>query len=137
MNSLRLCWAIAALVPLSACTTSSDRAPAAPAPSTHTTAATAGTPPATKLLLISIDGLRADALDRGITPNLQRLIDDGVRARWMTPSYPSLTFPNHYTLVTGLRPDHHGIIHNSMDVAELGRFRLSDRAAVKIGRAHV
>lgn len=130
MNSLRLCWALAALVPLSACTTSSDRAPAAPAPSTHTTAATAGTPPATKLLLISIDGLRADALDRGITPNLQRLIDNGVRARWMTPSYPSLTFPNHYTLVTGLRPDHHGIIHNSMDVAELGRFRLSDRAAV-------
>lgn len=86
-----------------------------------------------KLLLVSIDGLRADALDRGITPNLQRIVDSGVRARWMTPSYPSLTFPNHYTLVTGLRPDHHGIIHNSMDVAELGRFKLSDREAISQG----
>ena len=48
----------------------------------------------------------------------------------MRPSYPSITFPNHYTLVTGLRPDHHGIIHNSMDDAGLGRFKLSDRKAV-------
>ena len=126
MTSPRLSWAFAALLPLAACSTSPSHAP----PAHAGTVAVAGHAPAPKLLLISIDGLRADALDRGITPNLQRLIEGGVRARWMTPSYPSLTFPNHYTLVTGLRPDHHGIIHNSMDVAVLGRFRLSDRAAV-------
>lgn len=52
----------------------------------------------------------------------------------MTPSYPSLTFPNHYTLVTGLRPDRHGITHNTMRDEALGRFRLSDRDAVGDGR---
>ncbi len=127
MTYQRLSWALAALLPLAACTTSSPRgtpdSPAAPSAAVAPTAAP-------KLLLISIDGLRADALDRGITPNLQRIIDQGVRARWMTPSYPSLTFPNHYTIVTGLRPDHHGIIHNSMDDAELGTFTLSNREAV-------
>src|SRR5262245_44934332 len=66
------------------------------------------------VLLVSIDGFRADYLDRGITPHLSQLARDGVRAQWMTPSYPTLTFPNHYTLVTGLRPDHHGIVHNTM-----------------------
>jgi len=130
MNLPRFAWTLAALLPLAACSTSpTPSIPPAPrsAATTHAPAHEAAVP---KLLLVSIDGLRADALDRGITPNLQRLIDGGVRARWMTPSYPALTFPNHYTLVTGLRPDHHGIIHNSMDVAELGRFRLSDRDAV-------
>ena len=82
------------------------------------------------VLLVSIDGLRADYLQRGLTPNLSRIAGEGVRAEWMNPSYPSLTFPNHYAIVTGLRPDHHGIIHNSMSDAELGRFRLSDRDAV-------
>ena len=116
---------LAAVLPLAACTT-------APPHSTVPTTppAVVQEKPAHKLLLVSIDGLRADALDRGITPNLQRIIDGGVRAEWMTPSYPSLTFPNHYTLVTGLRPDHHGIIHNSMDVAELGRFKLSEAETV-------
>lgn len=88
-------------------------------------------PPAeTPLLLISIDGFRASYLDLGLTPSLQRIADQGVRAQWMNPSYPSLTFPNHYTLVTGLRPDHHGVIHNSMSDADLGKFKVSDRDAV-------
>lgn len=89
---------------------------------------TAAEPPS--VLLVSIDGLRADYLQRGLTPNLSRIAGEGVRAEWMNPSYPSLTFPNHYAIVTGLRPDHHGIIHNSMSDAELGMFRLSDRDAV-------
>ena len=109
---------VALLLPLAACTTAPAPS-AAPSASVATPVAAAAPP---KLLLISIDGLRADALDRGLTPNLQRLIDGGVRARWMTPSYPSLTFPNHYTIVTGLRPDHHGIVNNSMDDEALGRF---------------
>ncbi|WMJ68452.1 ectonucleotide pyrophosphatase/phosphodiesterase [Stenotrophomonas sp. 24(2023)] len=125
MTSVRLICTLAALMPLAACTTT---APSTAGRASPSPAAVAGTPP--KLLLVSIDGLRADMLDRGITPNLQRIIDGGVRARWMTPSYPSLTFPNHYTIVTGLRPDHHGIVNNSMEDAALGRFMLSDREAV-------
>jgi predicted AlkP superfamily pyrophosphatase or phosphodiesterase len=71
--------------------------------------------PAPLTILVSIDGFRADYLDRGLTPNIAALAADGVRATAMRPSYPSLTFPNHYTLVTGLRPDHSGIVDNNME----------------------
>lgn len=64
------------------------------------------------LILISIDGFRADFFDRSLTPNLKTLAADGVHARAMRPAFPTLTFPNHYTLVTGLYPDHHGIVNN-------------------------
>lgn len=86
------------------------------------------------VLLISLDGFRADYLDLGITPALARLTREGVRARWMNPVYPALTFPNHYSIVTGLVPDHHGIVHNTMRDPALGTFKLSDRAAVSDGR---
>ena len=66
------------------------------------------------VLLISLDAFRADYLERGLTPSLSQIVREGVRAEWMTPSYPSLTFPNHYTIVTGLYADHHGIVHNTM-----------------------
>jgi predicted AlkP superfamily pyrophosphatase or phosphodiesterase len=66
------------------------------------------------LLLISIDGFRADYLSRGHSPVLDSLARRGVRADAMRPSFPSVTFPNHYTLVTGLRPDHHGMVENVM-----------------------
>ena len=81
------------------------------------------------LLLISIDGLRPDYLGKGYTPNLDRIAAQGVRAQWMNPSYPVLTFPNHFTLVTGLRPDRHGIVHNSMRDEEAGGFRVADKVA--------
>jgi predicted AlkP superfamily pyrophosphatase or phosphodiesterase len=67
------------------------------------------------VILISIDGYRADYFDRGITPNIAALAAHGVRAKSMRPAFPSLTFPNHYTLVTGLYPDHHGIVNNNME----------------------
>jgi len=67
-------------------------------------------------ILISIDGFRADYLDRPAAPRLKALADAGVRAA-MHPSFPTTTFPNHYTLVTGLRPDRHGIVANTMDDA--------------------
>ena len=85
---------------------------------------------ATTVLLVSLDGFRADYLDRGLTPTLSRIAREGVRAEWMTPSYPSLTFPNHYTIVTGLRPDHTGVVHNTMRDAQLGGFSMSNPAAV-------
>ncbi|HEY4031941.1 MAG TPA: ectonucleotide pyrophosphatase/phosphodiesterase [Caulobacteraceae bacterium] len=76
------------------------------------------------LILISIDGLRADYLARGKTPVIQALADAGVRAA-MRPAYPSETFPNHYTLVTGLWPDHHGVVANTMDDRVLGHFTMA------------
>ncbi len=86
------------------------------------------------VLLVSLDGFRADYLDLGITPALSRIAREGVRARWLTPSYPTLTFPNHYSIVTGLAPDRHGIVHNTMRDPALGGFKLSDRTAVGDGR---
>lgn len=82
------------------------------------------------LVLISLDGVRAGDLDPGLTPNLARLAENGVRADGMAPSYPSLTFPNHHTLVTGLRPDRHGVVQNTMHDAQLGAFTISDPQAV-------
>jgi predicted AlkP superfamily pyrophosphatase or phosphodiesterase len=81
------------------------------------------------VVLVSIDGFRADYLDRGITPNLSRLAAEGATGP-MRPSFPSVTFPNHYTLVTGLHPDHHGIVGNNMVDAELGSFSLGNKQAV-------
>ena len=98
-------------------------------------AACSTTPPRTApeespaLLLISIDGLHPDQLGKGNTPHLDRLAREGVHAEWMNPSYPVLTFPNHFTLVTGLRPDHHGIVHNSMRDETIGGFRVADLQA--------
>lgn len=86
------------------------------------------------LLLISIDAYRADYINRGLSPTLAMLAKDGVHADSMQPSFPSLTFPNHYTLVTGLRPDHHGIVNNTMVDPQLGKFSLGNRKAVSDGR---
>lgn len=71
-------------------------------------------PPVT--ILVSIDGFRPDYLDRGVTPNLSRLAAGGVTAA-MRPSFPSKTAPNHWTLVTGLVPDHHGVVANTIEDA--------------------
>lgn len=90
--------------------------------------------PAHPVLLVSIDGAHPGRLFQGDTPNLDALARRGVRAEGMRPSYPSLTFPNHYTLVTGLRPDRHGIVDNRMRDAALGEFSMADRGAVGDGR---
>lgn len=73
------------------------------------------------LILVSIDGFRVDYLERGMTPTLAALAADGVRAQALKPSFPTLTFPNHYTLVTGLYPDHHGIVNNRMTDPTMGK----------------
>lgn len=88
----------------------------------------------TPLLLVSIDGFHPDYLAFEEAATLRQLAAGGTLAEWMTPAYPTLTFPNHYTVVTGLHPDRHGIIHNSMSDPELGRFGLHLRAAVGDGR---
>jgi len=66
------------------------------------------------VILISLDGFRWDYLDKYATetPRLRQLAADGVRAERMISCFPTLTFPNHYSIATGLRPEHHGIVNN-------------------------
>jgi predicted AlkP superfamily pyrophosphatase or phosphodiesterase len=66
------------------------------------------------VILVSFDGWRWDYVDRVRAPNLKELASRGVRATELIPSFPSFTFPNHYTIVTGLYPEHHGIVANTM-----------------------
>ncbi|PTD03688.1 putative pyrophosphatase/phosphodiesterase [Fusarium culmorum] len=70
-------------------------------------------------LIISLDGFRADFLQRGLTPALNSFVSTGVSPKWMHPSFPSVTFPNHYTLATGLYPESHGIVSNTFWDPEL------------------
>ncbi|MBB3346691.1 putative AlkP superfamily pyrophosphatase or phosphodiesterase [Sphingomonas sp. BK069] len=91
----------------------------APAPPLAAREGAATTPvqrsiPAPVTILVSIDGFRPDYLERGVTPRLSALAASGVSAS-MRPSFPSKTFPNHWTLVTGFVPDRHGIVANRME----------------------
>ncbi|CAI9533882.1 unnamed protein product [Staurois parvus] len=80
-----------------------------------------------KLILVSFDGFRADYLINYSLPNLQEFIDDGVLVREVTNIFITKTFPNHYTLVTGLYAESHGIVANSMyDSSTKQIFNLSD-----------
>lgn len=64
------------------------------------------------VVLVSFDGFRHDYVDKYKPFNLQTFIKGGVEAEGIIPVYPSLTFPNHYALVTGMRSENHGIVHN-------------------------
>ena len=68
------------------------------------------------VVLISIDGMRWDYCDLhpDETPTLRKMKREGASARGLIPMFPSNTFPNHYTIVTGLYPAHHGILNNQM-----------------------
>lgn len=117
MTSLARLLALTLALLLTACASSPAREPRAP------------------VILISIDGFRPDYLERGVTPTLKRLAEEGASAV-MRPSFPSNTFPNHYTLVTGLRPDQHGIVDNTMTDPQIAgvRFAMSNKAAVTDAR---
>lgn len=82
------------------------------------------------VILISLDGFRWDYLDKYRPPTLGKLARNGVRAKWMIPSFPTKTFPNHYSIVTGLYPQNHGIVENNVyDFGEV--FTMSKRAEVQ------
>jgi predicted AlkP superfamily pyrophosphatase or phosphodiesterase len=87
------------------------------------------------LVLVSLDGFRWDYAKRDNATHLLALGKAGVWApEGMMPSYPSLTFPNHYTIVTGLYPEHTGIVANSfLDPARQERYSMSDPKAVTDG----
>jgi alkaline phosphatase D len=84
------------------------------------------------VLLVSLDGFRWDYSQLYSTPNLNKIATEGVKADRLIPSFPTVTFPNHYTIATGLYPDHHGLIDNNFLAPDLGlSYRMSDRAAVE------
>ncbi|XP_033645036.1 venom phosphodiesterase 2-like [Asterias rubens] len=66
------------------------------------------------LILVSLDGFRADLLYREFTPHIKRLSDCGVHTPYMLPVFPTVTFSNHYAIATGLFPEHNGLISNAM-----------------------
>lgn len=82
------------------------------------------------VILISLDGFRWDYLDKFKPQAIGKLAKNGVRAKWMIPSFPTKTFPNHYTVATGLYPQNHGIVENNVyDFAEI--FTMSKRKEVE------
>jgi len=87
------------------------------------------------LILVSIDGFAWDYLSIYDTPSLDRVAAAGVRARSMRPVYPSLTFPNHYSIATGRYPADHGIVSNHFpDGQRRSWYHLWDRDSVQDGR---
>jgi len=72
-------------------------------------------------LLLSLDGFRADFLTQNLTPTLNAFIRSGISPPYMTPAFPSLTFPNHFTLVTGLYPESHGVVGNTFWDPSVGK----------------
>ena len=82
-------------------------------------------------MLVSLDGFRWDYAKRDNATHLLALGKAGVWApEGMFPSYPSLTFPNHFTIVTGLYPEHHGIVANNfLDPARGARYSMYDKKA--------
>ncbi len=87
------------------------------------------------VILISADGFRADFIEKYEASFLQTISKKGVRAKYMQPSYPSVTFPNHYTIVTGLYPSHHGLVDNTyLDVATGKQYSMGNKKMVSEGK---
>jgi predicted AlkP superfamily pyrophosphatase or phosphodiesterase len=87
------------------------------------------------VILVSLDGFRYDYLTRYNPTNLNYLAWKGLRAKWLIPSFPTKTYPNHYSIATGLYPQNHGIIENSIyDPDFKAVFTLSNREEVQNGR---
>ncbi len=84
------------------------------------------------VILISADGYRYDLTEKYDAEFLKKMSAEGVSAVSMKPSFPSLTFPNHYSIVTGLYPSHHGLVDNTMYDPKKNQFyRISDKKAVE------
>ncbi|MBN2009194.1 alkaline phosphatase family protein [candidate division KSB1 bacterium] len=84
------------------------------------------------VILISFDGFRWDYPQRSITPNLDTLAIQGVSALSLQPVFPSKTFPNHYSIISGLYPEHHGIIQNDfVDPVTQKHYKVGNQDAVR------
>ena len=86
------------------------------------------------VVLVSIDGFRHDYRDRYDTPTLDRVADTGAVADALIPVYPTLTFPNHYTIATGLYPQRHGLVGNRFyDPIRGEEYNYRERVSVQDG----
>tara|TARA_R110002073_G_scaffold123234_2_gene266883 strand:- start:68759 stop:70006 length:1248 start_codon:yes stop_codon:yes gene_type:complete len=86
------------------------------------------------VILISLDGFRWDYVDRFQPPHLSNFIKDGVKVESLIPSFPSKTFPNHYTIATGMYPDNHNIIGNRFySYEEDALYAIGDTTTVEDG----
>lgn len=86
------------------------------------------------VVMLSLDGCRWDYPQMAHMSNLESIARQGVKMESLQPSFPSKTFPNHYSIATGLYPDHHGIVQNSFYDPEMDAYyKISDREAVENG----
>jgi len=84
------------------------------------------------LILVSIDGYRWDYMDLFPTPNIDRVAAAGSRVERLLPVFPTLTFPNHYSIATGLYPANHGLVANYFPDPERGKwYSLKNRDTVE------
>lgn len=84
------------------------------------------------VVLLSLDGFRWDYPEIYNTPVLDSIARNGVKANALIPCFPSKTFPNHYSIATGMYPDHHGLINNSFFNPNVDRvYTIADRSAVE------
>lgn len=87
------------------------------------------------VVVLSLDGFRADYIEKYNAKNIAHIAKKGVRVKRMIPSNPTKTFPNHYTLATGLYPDNHGLIGNSFYAPDLDKeYSLGNRKSVENGK---
>ena len=73
------------------------------------------------VVMLSLDGFRYDYLDKYDAPNLEKIVASGITSKGLIPGFPSSTFPNHYSIVTGLYPGNHGLIGNNFYHRERGQ----------------
>lgn len=86
------------------------------------------------LILISLDGFRWDYVEKYKPPHLINFIKNGINSESLIPSFPTKTFPNHYTIATGMYPDKHGIIANSFYSYDKDMtYKIRDREKVEDG----
>ena len=86
------------------------------------------------VILISADGFRHDYAKKYNAENLLKMANEGVQAKAMVPSFPSITGPNHYTLITGMYPSHTGFVDNYFyDSEKKDYFSMSNRKTISDG----
>lgn len=89
------------------------------------------------LVVLSLDGFRWDYTDSVNTPNLDKIAQMGVRGQ-LQPSFPTKTFPNHYTIATGLYPNNNGIVNNTfIDTKRNLVYSMGNREAVEDGEFYL
>ncbi len=87
------------------------------------------------LILISLDGYRWDYTERFNPPNISKFIQEGVQAESLIPCFPTKTFPNHYSIATGMYPDKHGLVDNNFYSPEKAAYyKTRDREKVENGK---